>query len=391
MRAQNRRIKILFLIDELIPGGTEKQLISLVSQLVKDDFDPVIGVFHTTDYERQLRTGIRIMNFRWSGLPLVKNIVLLWRLWRYLTEQAFDIVQTHFIEATLYGAWAVKLCKKKPYLITTRRNLYHWISDARWRFTLYRLTTRWTDKVLVNSYSVLEKCQEIERIPLDKIALINNGVDIDQFGKVSPDVAKRQIGLSDRQLLVGVVGNLRPVKGLRVLLESAAIVSQQVSNIHFVLVGHGPQEQELRSFAHELGIKERVSFILDCLHVAPIVAAFDIAVLPSLSESFSNALLEYMAAAKPIVATKVGDAERILEHGRDGLLVPPSDPKELAAAILLLSGDHRRAEEMGRLAREKVESNWTLSTMLIRYTRFYGEIARAGRTTAKESNHLPLY
>ena len=176
-----------------------------------------------------------------------------------------------------------------------------------------------------------------------------------------------------------MVGNFRPVKGLLSFLEAAARVHREIPAARFVLVGSGPQEGELKARCRELGIQNQVKFLNHYSEIPTAMAGFDIAVQPSLSESFSNVLLEYMAAAKPIVATRVGEAEMVIEGGKEGLLVKPDRPEELSAAILTFCRDSAKANEMGKLARARVEANWPFSKILNTYQEFYNNLVEGNK------------
>ena len=371
---RKEKIKILFLIDELLIGGTENQLILLAENLPRDSFEPIIGVLRRTDYQDTLEIKTPIVSFNWSGVLLVKNLPLLWRIRNYLDREKFDILQTHFVDSTIYGGWAARLCRARPYLITTRRNFYHWAEDKPWSFRFLRHTVHWTDRILVNSQKVFDECQKRESIPREKITLIPNAIEVERFNGISTEEAKKAIGLDGRQPVIGVVANFRPVKGLFSFLDAAGMIARRIPGTEFVLVGKGPQEKELRARCRELGIQDRVKFLVNYPDIPQDIASFDVAVQPSLSESFSNVLLEYMAAGKPIVATRVGDAEMVIEDGREGLLVKANSPEELSAAILSLCKNGSRADEMGKLARIKVENNWSLPKILNTYEQFYSNL-----------------
>jgi glycosyltransferase involved in cell wall biosynthesis len=373
------RIKILFLIDELVPGGTEKQLILLAENLPREDFDPVIGVLEESEYRKKLDLKTPIVDLKCSGPPVLKELVLISKVRRYLDRQQFHMVQTHLVESAILGAWAVRLSKTRPYLIGTRRNLYHWVEDEPWTFIHYRLTGRWAQRVLVNSCSVMQMCKNLEKIPFTKVKLIHNGVEIDKFNGVSSEVARANIGLDDEFPIIGVVANWRPIKGLITFLKAAVLVAKHFPSSRFVLAGFGQQKDDLLSFSQKLGIRDRVVFLEGRRDVHEIIPAFNVAVQSSLSESLSNVLLEYMASARPIVATRVGDSEMIIEQDHDGLLVSPDSSDELGTAILELCHNREKAAELGRLAREKVMANWSLEIMLKNYKQFYHHVVQQNR------------
>jgi glycosyltransferase involved in cell wall biosynthesis len=373
---RSQKIKILFLIDELLPGGTENQLLSLAENLPRDRFEPVLGVLNMTDHYNCLKISIKMINFNLSGPPFLKNAFLVWKLRCYLARERFDMVQTYFTDSQIYGALAVRLCRHRPILIGTRRNLYHWIENERWSFHLLRFTARWVNLILVNSHKVLDECQRLEGIPRAKITLIQNAVEIDKFNKLCPSEAKNNIGLAGKFPIIGVVGNWRPIKGLIPFIKAAALVYRKIPSAYFVMVGFGSQQNELKSLVEDLGLQNRVIFIKNSFGIPSIITAFDIAVQPSLSESFSNVLVEYMAASKPIVATRVGDAEKIIVDGREGILVHPNNPYELSDAIIYLCHNQTKSASMGRLARKKVVANWSSEKILDDYCRFYEEKAK---------------
>jgi L-malate glycosyltransferase len=368
------KIKLLYVIDALERGGTEKQLVLLADQLPRDLYDPCIAVLRKTAFQASLGLKTRVVDLGRDGAPLLRDLRVVSRLARLIEDEQFDIVQTHFVDSSIYGALAVRLCHKRPVLVGTRRNLYYWIGDSPWSFRLYRYASRWADHILINSHSLLEKCRELERIPARKITLIQNGVEVEKFHRLSSAEARSRLGLNGERPVVGVVGNFRPVKGLHCFLEAAGRLARELPSCTFVMVGDGPQREELRAHAGELGILDRIRFVTDRTETHELIPAFDIAVQPSLSESFSNVLVEYMAAGRPIVATRVGDAEHVIEDRSEGLLVPPGRSDRLVEAIRELSGDLELASVLGRRAAEKVEARWAFPQILEAYHRFYSGV-----------------
>lgn len=372
---KRRKIKIIFLIDELLaPGGTEKQLIFLAENLPRDRFEPIIAVLYETSFLSSLQIMTPVITFKTIRIPFLKNADLIRKLRLYIHSNRIDILQTQFVGSAIYGALSILLMCHRPLFISTRRNMYHWIDENPWLFRLLRATNRIADRVLVNSASVLEECRKIEKVLPQKITLIQNAVEVERFSGVPKNEAKKRLGLGGDYPVIGVVGNWRPVKGLAPFIQAAARIYQRLKNARFVLVGYGPQENDLRSLAHDLGIKHRVVFFSNANDIPAVMSAFDIAVQPSLSESFSNVLIEYMAAAKPIVATKVGDAEMVIEDGKEGLLVQPNDPEKLAGAILSIYDRKDDFARMGQLAREKVIANWSSDKILEKYQFFYEDL-----------------
>lgn len=366
----------MFLIDELLPAGTETQVVALAEQLPRDIFDPVLGVLQGSHYLQQLKLKTPVVNFQWRGAPVLKSLQFVRELKLHLSRERYDIVQTHLIDAAILGNMAVRLTKPRPLLVGTRRNTYHWIHDYRWAFRFYRYTARWADLILANSRSAADLCVKLEDIAPSRIQVIHNGVDLERFRTMPTQIGKGLLGLAEKHPLIGVVGNWRPVKGLHVFLRAAARVHERVPTAHFVLLGSGPLKPELQSLAEELAIGAHVTFIEGRSDIHQFLGGLDIAVQSSLSESFSNVLVEYMAAGRPIVATRVGEAEHMIDPGIHGLLVPPYDDQAMSAAILELCEQPSKAREMGQRAAQKAATNWGWGRILEAHQAVYGALLR---------------
>ncbi len=367
----NKIIKILYLIDNLSVGGTEKQLILLVEALDRNQYIPYIGILEDHEYHNNLNINTKIIKFLSNGYPLIKNFLVILRIRQFIKKEKISIVQTQFSTSTIYVAIATFLCKNKPIFLSTRRNLYHWIKDEPIIFKLVRFTNRWTDKILLNSYAALEKCKELEQIRPQKAVVIQNMVEVEKYSEFQSGWAKQNLELTEQFPIIGVVANFRPVKGLTYFLRAAALVKEKFPSAHFVLVGSGPQKDELECLAKTLGIFSSVKFMENDYDSSKILPVFDIAVQPSLSESFSNVLIEYMASKKSIVASNVGDAGKIIENEREGLIVNPGDHDSLSKAIIKLLHNKEEAEKMAKNAYIKVKRNWSLYKILGEYNEFY--------------------
>jgi glycosyltransferase involved in cell wall biosynthesis len=170
--------------------------------------------------------------------------------------------------------------------------------------------------------------------------------------------------------IVLTVARLDEVKGHRFLLEAARLVPEAT----FVLAGEGPERAALEAQALGLGVADHVCFMGHQADVPSLLASCDVVVLPSLAESSSLTLLEAMAARKPVIATRVGGIPEIVEDGQTGLLVPPSDPPALAAAIRSLLVDPDRAERLASAGRARVQRDFTLEAMVRGVAAVYDEV-----------------
>ena len=368
------RIKILFLIDQIEKAGTESHLLLLAGALPASRFDCRIGVLSVSEFQRQLKATVPIVDLgvstKW-GFGTVRDLL---RVARYIRRERFHIVQTHFNDSELIGTLATRLYPKRPRLVVTRRNNYHWTGEQPRMFQIIKRTRRLADHILANSLSVMEKCREYEGVGESGVSVIYNAVDTSLYDPEHFPDAKEKLGLAGCYPVIGVVANSRPVKGLFDFLDAAVIVRTAVPAATFVHIGSGPLDEQLRMRAEQLGLTPHVRFLGSRYDVPHVLPAFDVAVLPSHSEGFSNALIEYMADARPIVATDVGDAAWVIEHGIDGLLVPARQPQRLGGGIIALCQDPGMAREFGRRARERAVECWSVAKIIQQYQRFYEQL-----------------
>ncbi|MGM0383247.1 MAG: glycosyltransferase family 4 protein [Thermodesulfobacteriota bacterium] len=365
-----KKIKILFLIDELNSGGTERQLILLCENLSRKHFCPTIGVLRATDFSRKLKLDTPIVNFNWQGLPFIKNVQLVLRIRRYISQENFDFIQTQFQEAEIYGSVASFLSPKKHTILSTRRNLYHWIDDEQMKFRLTKLVSKNVNHIISNSYAAREKCMRMENIEGDKVSVVPNAINISSFSKIDILSARTKLNIDPFKKVVGVVGNLRPVKGVDYFIKAAGILSNEYPDMLFVVAGQGEHKGYLEYLAEKSGVGSKTLF-LENAHIPTVVASFDVAVQPSLSESLSNVLLEYMASSKPIVATDVGDARLLIETGSDGILIEAGIPDRIFDAVSYMIKNRELADMMGKSACARVVGHFSISNIVEKYEKLY--------------------
>lgn len=211
-----------------------------------------------------------------------------------------------------------------------------------------------------------------------RIVRIPNAVDVGRFrpgGK--RDAQRARLGLDGPTVIF--VGRLDPQKGLTCLLEAWRQLLAKRADAILLILGTGHQEAALRAEADSLRLGSRVAFLGQQADVRPYLGAADALALPSIAEGMSNVLLEAMATALPCVATRVGGSVDVIAHGRNGLLVDPADPCQLAEALLYVLDDSGLAGRLGAAARATVEERYSLDRVADRYVALYRELVAAGR------------
>jgi glycosyltransferase involved in cell wall biosynthesis len=197
---------------------------------------------------------------------------------------------------------------------------------------------------------------------------------------------RTDLGISPTEPVVGIVGRLIDVKAHSYLIHAVRFLLNEIPSVHLVIIGDGKLRSYLESLTAQLGINEHVHFLGFRTDVSNLMGEFDILALPSLSEGFGLVLLEAMAAAKPIVATRVSAIPEIVVDGETGLLVPPRDPVALAQALRQLIMNPTLACDFGRCGRMRLEQRFTVQKMVEDTVRVYQSVLSRNTNHAGEQS-----
>jgi glycosyltransferase involved in cell wall biosynthesis len=371
-----RPIRILYLIDKIVTprAGTERQLLRLIHGLPRDEFQPYLAFFQSTPWVETNDLGLPWLCIGSSRLRSLRVLSNLARFSTYLRKEQIDIVQCHFPTSITAGVLAARLAGVRQ-VLSCRRDMGFWYTPTS-RLAL-RFCNLFATRILVNSKGVARMVEKIEGVQQTKIHVIYNGVPLmDLKPKPWIETIKRQMGIPPNAPVVGIVANFnRLVKRLDLFLYAAAYVAKQKTGAFFVIIGSGDMLEESVELSRRLGIKPITVFLGSVDDPIHFVQTFDVAVNSSDSEGFSNAILEYMACGIPVVATDTGGNREIVKHGLNGILVPPGDAIELAAAILKLLQDKDTRLAMGIQAKADA-SEYSIEKMILEYTRLYISLMR---------------
>lgn len=357
------RLRICFLIDELAVAGTETQLLALLRQLDRSRFDPRLALLRgDSPASRALEpTECPVYRIGVGALARPSSLFKLWHFRNWLRAERIDILQTYFPDSSYFGILAGWLAGV-PHRLRTRNNIGHWLTAGHRR--LGRWLNRLTTGTIANCAAARDALLDAEQPSPDSVVVLENGVDAERFLALPlPEPTAPPT--------VGSVANLRPVKGLDVLVAAA----RQVPGVRFRIAGEGEQRGPLEAAIAAGGLTERFALPGSTRDVPGFLAGVDIAVLSSRAEGLPNAVLEYMAAGRPVVATRVGAVPELIEDGVHGLLVPPDDPAALALAIKRLVEEPALGQRLARAARQRVQERYSRAAMLRRFEDFYANLA----------------
>lgn len=287
---------------------------------------------------------------------------------RFLKEGQVAIVQTFFESSDIWAGFVTKATSTAK-LIWSRRDMG--ILRGRKHHAAYRLMSGAPDAVFAVSEQVRRYCIEVDRIDPHRVQTIYNGVDLEDWR------ADARADRTQWDFVVATVGNIRPVKGHDIFLRAAAVVVSQIPGVRFSIAGEVLDQEyfaQLQALIIELGLTGHVEFAGGVSRLREHLSGADIFVLPSRSEGFSNAIVEAMAAALPVVATDVGGNAEAVVDGVSGFVVPSEDVQMLAAAIVTLFRDPLKAREMGEAGRALAAERFTTGAMMRRITAAYARL-----------------
>jgi glycosyltransferase involved in cell wall biosynthesis len=286
-------------------------------------------------------------------------------LTRAFRRYRFDVAHSHEFSMAIYGAWAAWRAGI-PHVITMHGGRYY--NDRFRRRLALRLAMAASDHVVAVSEPLAQAIATDLGVSRSKVAVLSNGVRHDEPARIT---LRDELGLSPGDRLIVAVGNLYPVKGHVHAIDALARLAGRYPSVHLAISGRGELEGALLARAREHGLEHRVHLLGLRSDVPAVLAAADLFVLPSLSEGLPLALLEAMFAARPIVATDVGQVRVALDRGAAGILVEPGNAAALAAGLDRLLSNPAEARRLGGLAAMHAVGEYDLSRMVQRYAGVY--------------------
>ena len=231
-----------------------------------------------------------------------------------------------------------------------------------------------TDKIVCISKAEKASAEREHIAKDDKLALIPNGIDV---SAVRNAVAKSrsELGITEDTFVVGMIGRLSPQKAPDVFIRAAKLIHDEIPNSAFIIVGSGEEEEEVKAFAKENGLNLIVTGWTD--EPYSYLKVFDVAMLLSRWEGFGLAVVEYMAAEKNVVATKIDAIPTLVDDGIDGLLVEMDNPEDAAEKVLWLYHHPQKAVEMQKKAFKKVIENYDISRVVNQHIQLFNELSKS--------------
>ncbi|MEI6401957.1 MAG: glycosyltransferase [Actinomycetota bacterium] len=370
VNAHRAPVRVLWLIKGLGHGGAESLLVSLA-----EGADPDLVSYeaaYVLSHKRQLAPALRDAGVPVTDLGSRRGFgpAWLWRLRQLLKRGRFDVVHVHSPYVAGLARLVALTVRSRPRLMSTEHN--SWQMYRKPTRLLNQLTFRLDDAHIAVSNRALRSIPERLRKNCEVIVY---GVHIDQIALISKsrDSLRADLGIAPNQVVVCTIANLRREKGYPDLLAAASSVISRNDDALFLAVGQGPLEAEIRAAHAELGLGDRFQLLGFRRDALGILVASDVFVLASLFEGFPIAVMEALAAGKPVVATDAGGVPEVIVDGVEGRVLPTQRPQMLADAILELVENHELRAQMSEAAAAKGQL-MDIQPAIERTQALYGEV-----------------
>ena len=358
-----KKIKVLHLVEGLETGGRENVIASIARGINREKYDlEVWAVAYGGKVADDLRRDgieVRVLN-----VTTYRNPFNIFKLASLIKKSSADIVHTHGYYASTLGRIAAKVSGAKVIINHVHSTYFEY---KKRHIFMEKMLGSFTDRVICCSNAVEEFVRGYEGIKPSKTIVIYNGVDENKFvSGIDVPEKKKELNIKAGDSSVGIVASLVPNKGHKYLFLAADEILSRFPGVKFLVVGDGSYRGDLEEEAKRLRIDPEVIFTGTREDVPQVLAVMDIFVLPTCyREGLGLAVIEAMAAGKPVVASNIGGISEAVEEGVNGILVPPNDAKALANAVISLFEDKEKLVRMGnegqRICREKFSAGEMVS------------------------------
>ncbi len=373
-------IRLLFVLTSPTRGGVEEVVLALLRRLDPGQFTlalaapgPLLDALEP-DLRGRPVARLAVAAGSWLAAPAVR------RLSAFMGRFRPHVVNPHLFRSTAVAAPLARW-HRVPAVVETYHGREAWrrgpLRGSFWPDRV--IAARCVDRTIAVSAAARDFLVRVKRYAPDRVVVVPNGRDLSAFvpGR-DREAARKELGLDPRAPVAGVVGRLDPQKGHRHLLDAWPAVVRALPDARLVVVGDGVLRPALEEQARGRGVGGSVMFTGFRRDVARLLAAMDVATLPSLHEGMPLTVIEAAAMALPVVATAVDGTPEVIEDGVSGLLVPAAHPAALARALLALLGDPDRARRMGRAGRQRMLDRFDLGRQVAATAAVY-RAAVAGR------------
>lgn len=372
------RIRVALCTDSFMRGGTERQFVRLATHLDRSLFDiHVVCLKRTGPLAAEIEgTGLPITEFRLTSLHNVRAFQQAMVLRAFLRKRRIEVIHAFDFYTDVFAIPAARAAAV-PVVLASRRELLNLRTP--WQQRAVKLACRMATGVVVNSMATANDAIRARLTARNRVHIIPNCIELRDFDR-EPDIrdaVRTNLGVPKSAPVVGTLCVLRPEKDLQTFLRACAIVRKSIPAARFLIVGDGVERQKLEQLADELRLREAVVFAGDCEDVPSMLAAMDVFLLTSRTESFPNAVLEAMACKRAVLASNVGGVSEVVGDGENGYLATPGDADQFASRAIDLLRDSNRRLDMGARGFAKAKAQYSVESVSQRLQSLYCHLLQA--------------
>jgi glycosyltransferase involved in cell wall biosynthesis len=369
-----RRLRVVTLIDNPAPtGGGERVAVTVASALDPARFDRILYATREIEGPRldteleEMGVAVRTLTRHsraalWAWAPFVS----------FLRHERIDVLHAHKFGSNVWGTLLGRVARVP--VVIAHEHGGAWPANRIRSFLNRELIGRGADAFLAVSAEWKHRLVEVEGVNADRVRFLTNGIP--PWPSQPTHDVREELGIDPDAPVVATVCQLRPEKALDLLIETAGALRAEFPGVRVLIAGDGPAYATLRSLVEATRLEETVLLLGIRRDVPDLLAAADVAVCCSDWEGTPLSVIEYMAAGKPIVATRVGGLPDLLEDGVEGVFVEPRDVGGLTTAIGELFRDDERRRTLGEHARERQRREFGLAEAVRRLEDLYEELFR---------------
>jgi len=357
-------MKILFITDTLQAGGRERQLVELLKslQIRKDIVCRLIVLSKNIYYSHVNKFNFKIY---YLERKIKNDPVIFMKLYRITKEFQPDIIHSWESMCSIYAIPVAKLAGVK-FINGAIRNAPLKLKVLEKGWVRSKIIFPFADVILANSLAGLKAYG----VPPNKAYCIYNGFDFLRVKNLrEPEEIRHQFNITTSKV-VGMIGRFCDKKDYKTFILSAMHILKRRDDVTFLAIGEGPTSEECRQMV-TLNFKDRIKFLDKQEDIESIVNVFDVGVLATYTEGISNAIMEYMALAKPVVVTDGGGTKELVLNGKTGFLVKPSNVQDMVKKIEYLLNDPKLATSMGNAGKVRIEKEFRLENVTNHYIELY--------------------
>lgn len=364
-------VRILFTIPNFITAGSGEWMLSIVERLDRERYSPAVAVLRQggrLDHEvRQMGIHFLEAAFTVSARPYCTLLFRAWQAAKAFRPYRFNLWHSfHYLDDYTEPIIA-RLAGVRAWMYTKKNT--SWGSRSWYMRTFLATGVAAMNSEMMNNFFKRPRFRR-------KARLINQGIDTQYYSPRRPEKLRfrERLGIPLDSVIIGIVGNIFPVKGHDILLRALG----QVPGVPLIVVGRhedADYRNSLETVVRDLALGDRVYFLGPVSDIPEFLAEVDIFAFPSRKEGFGAALLEAMSCGKASVSSNIPGPQEVIEHGKSGYLVPTEDPEKLASKLQLLASSADLRRSIGLAARSRIVDSFSIEKEVAAYEAFYNHLS----------------